>query len=108
MRGLPGTRAGDAAVNDAGCYDRDCFVPDDRHNVCAAVGIGKCYGSLEHQHIPRRSQGGRKARVMLCRDHHGAIDGGGRYEGLRIDNVLVEIYRISDRDSGEVLKEIWL
>ena len=102
------------------CDYSDCRVPDSRHNECAAKGLGKCWGRLGHQHTPRRSRTPRDKRqchVMLCDGHVTAIDGGHRYEGLRIADRVREskdwgvekrrkMYEIYQRDSGDVLVSI--
>ena len=99
-----------------GCGYAECFVPDSRHNECAAAGLTPtCWGRLEHQHAIRRSQGGKRCDVMLCSAHHSQIDSGHRYEGLRLSNRISHWdgdsgprwkYVIEDRDTGEVLLEI--
>lgn len=85
------------------CTYAECFVPPERHDECAAAGITKCWGVLEHQHVPKRSQGGKECHVMLCAAHHDNIDNGTRYEGLRLGDAIQTVngkafYRIFDRD----------
>ena len=102
------------------CDYADCYVPPSRHHECAAKGLGKCWGRLEHQHCPRRSQTPRAERqvpVLLCSGHHHAVDQGARYEGLRIADRIQESkdwgvekrrkrYEIYDRGSGDILVSI--
>ena len=95
------------------CSYADCRVPPERHDECAAKSISKCWGKLEHQHVPKRSQTPRDERecpVMLCSGHHGGMDCSGRYEGLRLRDGIENlangrrIYIIWDRaDSPESL-----
>ena len=110
-----------------GCDYDQCAVPPERHNRCAAEGLGRCNGRLGHQHEPRRSQGGKECPVMLCHTHHDCIDNGVRYMGHRLKNDIIggemygeveedgkfigyndRIYRILDRTTGEVLREVIL
>ena len=99
------------------CTYADCRVPHERHGKCAAQGLGKCWdgvfssaiGVLQHQHVPKRSQGGKECPVMLCAGHHDAIDNGVRYEGLRIaDRVHDVIAWGGGRDQARRIYEIYL
>ena len=105
------------------CTYKDCRVPDYRHGSCAAKGISPCwpqFGTLHHQHTPKRSQTPRDERqchAMLCPGHHDSIDNGTRYEGLRLSNRISKwdgdsgektYYVIEDRDTDEVLLKIEL
>ena len=102
-----------------GCTYADCHVPPERHDSCAAKDISPCWpgiaaftGALQHQHTPKRSQGGKECHVMLCAGHHDNIDNGTRYEGLRLSNRISHgdsgprDYLIEDRDTGEVLLKL--
>lgn len=107
-----------------GCTFKDCRVPPSRHNSCAAKGLGKCWGGLEHQHVPKRSQTPRDKRecpVRLCSGHHGGMTASGRYEGTRLADRIRECrawgdggatdrrrYEIYSRDDGSVLVSILL
>ncbi len=97
------------------CGYVDCRVPSKRHSSCAAKDISNCWPPafdvsgwrLHHQHVPKRSQGGKECHVMLCAGHHDNIDNGTRYEGLRVSNRFIhgasrDYYVIEDRDTGEV------
>ncbi len=102
------------------CSYKDCRVPPERHFACAASAVSKCWSPmpgvvLQHQHVPKRSQGGKRCHVMLCAGHHDNIDNGTRYEGLRLSNRITHwdgdggekwYYVIEDRDTDEVLVEL--
>lgn len=103
----------------AECDYKDCRVPPERHGVCAAREISRCWDGgdlhLHHQHTPKRSQGGKKCHVMLCAGHHDNIDNGTRYEGLRLSNRIShwdgdsgphDYYLIEDRDTDEALLKL--
>ena len=104
----------------SGCTYVDCRVPPERHDHCAAEGLGKCWGVLEHQHVPKRSQTPRDERecpVRLCQGHHGAIDNGGKYEGFRMEDKISEwdgdsgprrMYQIVNRKDGAILRSFFL
>jgi hypothetical protein len=88
----------------ATCENAECYVPPERHDSCAAGGITPCYGMLGHQHVPKRSQGGKRAVVMLCQAHHDCIDNGTKYEGKRLMNDVKDgVYRIWERGEGVAL-----
>ena len=99
-----------------GCDYLDCRVPPERHDECAAAPISMCWGwPLQHQHVKKRSAGGKACEVMLCPAHHQQLDAGHRYEGLRASNHIVErengrrTYQIRSREGDkEVLVEIEL
>lgn len=78
--------------------DHDCFAKD--------IAGHKCFGDLTHQHVPKRSQGGKVAVATLCAGVHDAIDNGIEYQGRRLANDIKEsqlggFYRIYDRDSAK-------
>lgn len=101
----------------AGCEYTECYVPPERHEICAARLISRCWGQLEHQHCPKKSQGGRRAEARLCSAHHGSCDNGLRYQGRRLGNRIdtepgeplsERTYVIYDRDTSEVLERVEL
>jgi len=102
------------------CGSRDCIRPDDEewHSQCAAASADHdCYPPTKtHQHILRRSRGGRRCDVMLCWNVHNAVDNGekipfaGKIRRIKNDTAerwgeagMTRIYRIIDRDTHEVL-----
>jgi len=75
------------------------------HPRCAAnlVPGHQCWGPLTGQHIPKRSQGGKRERTKLCAGSHDAIDNGLRFQGRRLQNHIDQHDRlvIRDRKTGE-------
>ena len=46
---------------------------------------------------------------MLCAAHTDCIDNGTRYEGYRLGNLVTDgFYRIYDRKTGEIYREVEL
>ena len=93
------------------CTFIECYVSEERHR-CAARVISRCWGRDEHQHVPKKSQGGKRAEAILCSGHHGSADSGHRYNGRRLGNRIdtepgdplsQRTYVIFDRDTSEVL-----
>ncbi len=99
------------------CDYIECFVSEQRHRRCSARVISRCWpegAPLEHQHVPKKSQGGRRAEAVLCNAHHGSCDSALRYNGRRLGNRIdtepgepldKRTYVIFDRDTREVLVE---
>ena len=57
------------------CKVADCPYPNDEAwHRCHIPGCGKEAG--DHQHVPKRSQGGKEIVAFLCRRHHEWIDAG--------------------------------
>lgn len=85
-----------------------CGQPAYKH-PCVAFGQPwhkTCGRSGTAQHVPKRSQGGTKVVAYPCWPLHDAIDNGLRLDGLRLSNdVEGELYRIRDRETGDVLME---
>lgn len=86
------------------CPNADCSLSEEDHGYCAANNITDCWGDLQHQHWPKRSQGGKTIVSLLCAGHHDCIDNGTQYEGARLANDVRDgVYHIYDRDTEEVL-----
>ena len=100
---------------DLSCDYAQCMVPPERHEICAAKGLGPaCWGVLGHQHTPKRSRGGKACWVNLCEGHADMIDNGVRTAGVRLEDEVLQhieadepyVYIIRDRDTNEIVKVI--
>ena len=88
----------------------------DQSGQCVAIGLPghTCFGPPTSQHWPKKGMGGNNpdSRIVARIDLglHDAIDNGWKYQGRRWSNDVDvragrRIFRLMDRETGEVLLE---
>lgn len=56
----------------------------------SAISGHKCFGGLTHQHVKKRSQGGKTVDAVYCAGGHDQVDNGFRgSDGRRLSNNIV-------------------
>lgn len=89
------------------CRERACPWPfdEDFHRIpwCRYIKGHECFGGVEHQHWPKRSQGGKEIVSLLCSGAHQLIDSGPWGNAVKEVNGK-RVYMIWDLH-GEILYE---
>ena len=86
------------------CTVKGCPAPNDPNwhiPWCQDILDHECFGGATHQHVPKRSQGGKKIVACLCAGAHDTVDNGYKWGNAVTKNAQgAEVYRLWDVVEG--------